>query len=689
MAYRRTHCQNNSTQPNHLTSSSFNQCMEYPTFNQQMISSSSSDPQIPSSLPHSCVTPRSSYSVPSSFEDRANQFIAHRPCRCIHQMPPSLFYQQLTSIETYEVQRSFIPCRCYPQIASVFSLPPLSFFFQQPFNPQSPTFFRPCLCYPQITSSNDVEPISSFDTQSVSSSMASPYNFEPASCSVTPPFNAQQASYSMQPPFQMPPPRTSCSRASFGVQHPPGSLSSGIETTSSSMESPFELQQASYSMRPSFDIEPATSYDLHPSTSFYVTPLTSLDNVRSITTDEDFEPLIYPFEDEDLIRSHDSLQLGSIFQNVQLIRSSSNDVQPMGSSSNDVQPIRSSSNDVQPIRSSSNDERPIRSILDDLLPIRSSFNLPSIMSSSSDIVELPFYEPLTSFDLRPVLSSIKPICKEKSAPPDVLPASSDAPPASPDVVPASPDVLSASSDVRSPIYINIQNSIEEVKQQIEEAKRRRDTQFTDEVKLVAVSKNQPMENICIAYECGLRIFGENYINELVRKATDPELRRRCPEIKWHFIGKLQSNKMNRLIGCPNLIRIESIESKEMANMVQKIRGSGIERLGCLGVMIQVNTSREQSKSGVMPKSAADLVKHVLQTCPDLKFHGLMTIGVPNYDVSNGPNPDYLTLLDVKEEITEFYAGKISLSMGMSGDFEHADKMLKDYRKHQQISNALF
>ncbi|GIX71908.1 pyridoxal phosphate homeostasis protein [Caerostris darwini] len=620
--------------------------MAYPTFNQQMISSSS-DPQIQSSLPYSYVIPRSSYSVPSSFEDRANQFIAHRPsssmpCRCIQQMPPSLFYQQLTSMETYNVQSlsSFIPCRCYPQIASLFSLPPLSFFFQQPFNPQSPSSFRPCPCYPQITSSNDVEPISSFDTQSVSSSMASPYDFQPASCSVTSPFNAQQASYSMQPPFQMPPPQTSCSRASFGVQHPLGSLSSDVETTSS-MESPFELQQASYSMRPSFDIEPATSYDLHPRTSpFNVRPIaSSFGDIQTITTYEDFEPIISSFDD--------------------------------------AQPMRSSFDDVQPIRSSFNDVQPIRSTFDDIQPIRSSFNLPSIMSSPD--IEIPFYEPLTSFDLQPVLSSIKPICKEKSAPPDVLPASSDilaassdAPPASPDVLPASPDVLSASSsDVQSPIYINIQNSIEKVKQQIEEAKRRRDKQFTDEVKLVAVSKNQPMENICIAYECGLRIFGENYVNELVRKATDPELRRRCPEIKWHFIGKLQSNKVNKLKDCPNLIRIESIESINMANLVQNMYGSGIARLGRLGVMIQVNTSREQSKSGVIPELAADLVKHVLQTCPDLKFHGLMTIGAPNYDVSNGPNPDYLTLLDVKEEITEFYAGKISLSMGMSGDFEHA------------------
>jgi PLP dependent protein len=92
------------------------------------------------------------------------------------------------------------------------------------------------------------------------------------------------------------------------------------------------------------------------------------------------------------------------------------------------------------------------------------------------------------------------------------------------------------------------------------------------VLLVAVSKKQPIEAIREAYALGQRDFGENYVQELLEKAkADGELARQCPEIRWHFIGTLQSNKIAALIrGVPNLKSIQSIDSLGKLEMCMKL-----------------------------------------------------------------------------------------------------------------------
>lgn len=67
-------------------------------------------------------------------------------------------------------------------------------------------------------------------------------------------------------------------------------------------------------------------------------------------------------------------------------------------------------------------------------------------------------------------------------------------------------------------------------------------------RLVAVSKTKPISDIIEAYNEGQRHFGENYVKELIEKACSNELQTNCPEIKWHFIGNLQKNKINKLLG---------------------------------------------------------------------------------------------------------------------------------------------
>ncbi|XP_077000604.1 pyridoxal phosphate homeostasis protein isoform X2 [Tamandua tetradactyla] len=147
-------------------------------------------------------------------------------------------------------------------------------------------------------------------------------------------------------------------------------------------------------------------------------------------------------------------------------------------------------------------------------------------------------------------------------------------------------------------------------------------------RLVAVSKTKPVDVVIEAYEHGQRIFGENYVQELLEKATNPKILSSCPEIKWHFIGHLQKQNVNKLMG----------------------------------------------KHGLPPSEAVAVVEHINAKCPSLEFVGLMTIGSLGHDLHQGPNPDFQTLLSLRKELCKKLSiptEKVELSMGMSGDFQHA------------------
>lgn len=112
-----------------------------------------------------------------------------------------------------------------------------------------------------------------------------------------------------------------------------------------------------------------------------------------------------------------------------------------------------------------------------------------------------------------------------------------------------------------------------------------------------MSKTKPVEVIVEAYEVGQRHFGENYVQELVDKANNPKILDVCKDIKWHFIGHLQSNKVNKLISCPNLYMIETVDNEKLADILNKkweeIKKSNNVKLN---IMLQVNTSGEEGNS---------------------------------------------------------------------------------------------
>ncbi|KAJ8964192.1 hypothetical protein NQ317_000511, partial [Molorchus minor] len=193
-------------------------------------------------------------------------------------------------------------------------------------------------------------------------------------------------------------------------------------------------------------------------------------------------------------------------------------------------------------------------------------------------------------------------------------------------------------------------------------------------RLVGASKYHPVKSIIAAYEEGQRDFGENYVQELVEKANDPEILAKCKQIKWHFIGHLQSNKVNKVLGIPNLYMIETVDSEKLASVLNttwsKLGPPGTK----LRVMIQVNTSREEVKDGVNPKEVSNLTRFVLTECNNLELDGLMTIGKYGYNPEDGPNPDFLSLRGCRDEICQTLGlnwKNINLSMGMSTDYEQA------------------
>lgn len=208
-------------------------------------------------------------------------------------------------------------------------------------------------------------------------------------------------------------------------------------------------------------------------------------------------------------------------------------------------------------------------------------------------------------------------------------------------------------------------------------------------RLIAVSKLKPISSIVEAYECGQRYFGENYIQELETKSNSSEILAQCPEIKFHFIGHLQSNKVNKLLKVKNLHMIETIDSIKLADLIDKAidiryqtpegdRPSFVDaqQQQCeqLRILLQVNTSGEDQKNGLEIDEVESVAGHIVSKCRWLKLAGLMTIGRIDCCPESGPNKDFLTLYKVRDSLAKHLslrASDLELSMGMSSDFEEA------------------
>ena len=200
-------------------------------------------------------------------------------------------------------------------------------------------------------------------------------------------------------------------------------------------------------------------------------------------------------------------------------------------------------------------------------------------------------------------------------------------------------------------------------------------------RLVAVSKLKPANDILALHQSSHAHlhFGENYQQELLSKSL---LLPR--EIRWHFIGALQTNKCLPLAEqIPNLWCVESVDTVKKANQLDKGRGilgeKAPEFAGVpLRVYVQVNTSGEAEKSGVEPGETYDLCKHVRENCSHLRLQGLMTIGAiarsKEASKEGVENEDFLLLKETRDSVAKALGvdqTELELSMGMSEDFESA------------------
>jgi pyridoxal phosphate enzyme (YggS family) len=199
------------------------------------------------------------------------------------------------------------------------------------------------------------------------------------------------------------------------------------------------------------------------------------------------------------------------------------------------------------------------------------------------------------------------------------------------------------------------------------------SKFAQNVALVAVSKTKPASDIMELYDHGQRIFGENYVDELVEKS------KLLPkDIKWHFIGHLQSNKIKQLLSAENLDCIQTVDSIKLC---QKLNQRLEEQNRFLNIYTQVKISEEESKSGVTESELPELLDFIQGNCPKLILKGLMTIG-PVGDLTV-----FRRLRMIKENLEQTGKyGPLDLSMGMSADYQQA---ILEGASVVRIGSALF
>lgn len=204
--------------------------------------------------------------------------------------------------------------------------------------------------------------------------------------------------------------------------------------------------------------------------------------------------------------------------------------------------------------------------------------------------------------------------------------------------------------------------IREIELKISEAARR-SGRNAEEVALMAVTKTRSLVEIEKAWDAGIRLFGENRVQEAAIKIEKwPQER----VSEWRLIGHLQRNKARKALVL--FSRIESLDRLDLAEDLERILA---EKGGEIDALVEVNTSGEISKHGVSPGGLEGLLENILRTCPSVKLKGLMTVGP-----LEGSQARVAEAFGLLRELGERMSGNLGLkiselSMGMSDDFEMA------------------
>lgn len=222
----------------------------------------------------------------------------------------------------------------------------------------------------------------------------------------------------------------------------------------------------------------------------------------------------------------------------------------------------------------------------------------------------------------------------------------------------------------------VKENLKKVQENIENACKR-SGRLAEEVTLIAVSKTKPMEMIEEALAAGKTEFGENKAQEMKEKQEH------LPDnIKWHFIGHLQTNKVKYVVGRAELIH--SVDSFHLAEVIQKeCEKKQVEA----NILIEVNVAGENSKFGVKPEETEGLVRKIANL-PLVHICGLMTIA-PFVQNSEENRLIFRKLRKLSVDISNKNIDNIDmnvLSMGMTGDYEVA---VEEGATHVRVGTGIF
>ena len=204
----------------------------------------------------------------------------------------------------------------------------------------------------------------------------------------------------------------------------------------------------------------------------------------------------------------------------------------------------------------------------------------------------------------------------------------------------------------------LRDNFDEIVQRVENARLKISEYHI--VKIVAVSKYVSSKEVRELYDLGQRAFGENRVQDLKEKISQTE----DLPIEWHFIGRLQKNKINHLIDLDPFL-MQSLDGLDLALEIDKRLEVKGKKMDCL---LQINSAKEESKAGVMPEVAYDEYLKIIENTKHINLKGVMTIGAHTNDeslIKRSFERTYKIFESLKP-----HGAKIC-SMGMSNDFELA------------------
>ena len=207
----------------------------------------------------------------------------------------------------------------------------------------------------------------------------------------------------------------------------------------------------------------------------------------------------------------------------------------------------------------------------------------------------------------------------------------------------------------------LKENLQQVEENIKKACKKSGRDRAD-VTLIAVSKTKPVEMLQTVYDCGVRDFGENKVQEMCDKMEV------LPgDIKWHMIGHLQTNKVKYIVG-----RTELIHSVDSVHLAAEIQKQAVKKDVIVPILIEVNIAEEESKFGIQKEDTIAMVRQIAEM-DHLRIKGLMTIA-PFVENAEDNRLYFREIKQLSVDIKNQNIDNVSmdvLSMGMTGDYEVA------------------